>query len=326
MKRILKIIQLLSLAVLIAGCTKSGASAPKKEGQLVKVRLATLGISEGSIPLYLGIKKGFFSEQGIEVEIRNFSGGSNAATAGASGDVDAGVAGSPILIGAAAGIPYKIIGSPVASRNPFVLVARPNYTTVAELKGKKVSVGKAGNGTRQAFTAIARAHGFKLDDFEQIDAGESGTAFPSLQTGKVEAITTSGMTAAKAEVAGIGKILARAEDVFGKYQHSFFFATDKFIAEKPEVVRGFLAGYRKAAEYAKAHPDEAIRFGIEELKLEEKPLRLVIAKQLPKWEVSGKIDIEGTDNAIKVLKDLGEIDPKNTITARQIIDEQFLSK
>jgi ABC-type nitrate/sulfonate/bicarbonate transport system substrate-binding protein len=63
------------------------------------------------------------------------------------------------------------------------------------------------------------------------------------------------MIAAKAEQEGAGKILVRASDYFGRYQHSFFFATDRFIAEHPEAVKGFLAGYRKVVEYVKANPE-----------------------------------------------------------------------
>jgi hypothetical protein len=36
--------------------------------------------------------------------------------------------------------------------------------------------------------------------------------------------------------------------------------------------------------------------------------------------------LEGTKNCIKILKDLGEIDSKVLVTAKQIVDEQFLPK
>jgi hypothetical protein len=79
-------------------------------------------------------------------------------------------------------------------------------------------------------------------------------------------------------------------------------------------------------EYVKAHPEEAIQFGVTELKLEEKPLRRVLDQQLPTWDASGRVDMEGTDNAIKILKDLGELDKSVNVTAQKLVDDRFLAK
>jgi ABC-type nitrate/sulfonate/bicarbonate transport system substrate-binding protein len=309
----------------LAGCTKK-TDKPTQGAPKVTVRYATIGVNEGSIPLYLGIKKGYFSDQGIDLKILDFQGGVESVTAGAAGEIDIGGVGSPIVVGAAAGVPIKIIGSPVAPGQHFIVVSRPGYSSFKELKGKKVSGGRPGQGTIQAFVTIARGNGLQLSDFQNLDAGFGASAFASLQSGQIEAFLTTEIIAAKAELEGVGKILARASDYFGRYQHSFFFATDRFIAEHPEAVKGFLAGYRKAVEYAQSNPEEAIQFAVKELHLEEKPLRAVLAKQLASWNSSGKVDIEGTENCIKILKELGEIDPKVQVTATQIVDEQFLPK
>ena len=108
--------------------------------------------------------------------------------------------------------------------------------------------------------------------------------------------------------------------------YSFIFASNRFIKEKPDAVRGFLAAYRKTLEYIKAHPDEAIQFAVTELQQDEKPYRKVYEKEIPTWDTSGKTDFVGTDNAIKILKELGDIAPDVQITAKQIVNEQFLTK
>ena len=208
----------------------------------------------------------------------------------------------------------------------FVLVSKPQYKNLAELKGKPVSPGAPGQGTIQAFNVIARAKGFKPSDFQNVNAGNSANALAALQAGKVEAIITSETVGVKAELEGFGKILERAADYFGRYQHSFIFTTNQFIKEKPEAVRGFLAAYRKTVEYLKAHPEEALQFAIKDLEQDEIPYRTVYGKEIPTWDTSGRIDFEGTENAIKILKELGEIDPKVQITSKQIVDESFLPK
>jgi NitT/TauT family transport system substrate-binding protein len=323
-----RVLVLLTLSALAAGCSKK-SELKASAGQLQKIRFASLNVSEASIPIQLGIKKGFFAEQGVELDIKHFlggGGGSESVTALAAGEIDMGSAGTPILVGASAGVPVKIVGSPAHSGQPFILISRPGYNSIKDLKGKKISIGKPGNGTRQAFIAIARANGLDINDFQNFDAGGSGAGFAALQAGSVEAVITTDLNAAKAEMEGFGKVLARADQYYGRYQHNFFFASQRFIDQHPEAVKGYLAGYRKAAEYIRANPEEAIRFGVKELELDEKSLRRVLASQIKIWDTSGKVDLPGTDNAIAKVKELGEIDPKSPLTAVQIVDERFLPR
>ena len=313
----------LLLLLLVVGCTKSeGKGKDDKAGKpLTVVRYAT---SVGNLPVNFGIKKGFFAEQGIQVKVVTVNGGVEAVTAAAAGEAEFGGMGSPIIVGAAAGVPITIVGSPPAAGQHFILVSRPQYKNLADLKGKPVSPGAPGQGTIQAFNVIAKAKGLKLSDFQNVNAGSTANALAALQAGKVEAIITSETTGVKAELEGFGKVLERASEYFGHYQHSFIFATNNFIKEKPEAVRGFLAAYKKTVEYLKAHPEEAIQFAITELEQDEIPYRTVYGKEIPTWETSGRVDFEGTDNAIRILKELREIDPKVQITARQIVDESYL--
>lgn len=324
-KKIFQISLLLIFALLATGCSKAGGKTADQQAEKPKtvIRYAT---SLGNLPINFGIKKGFFAEQGIDVKVVTITGGVEAVTAAAAGEAELGGMGSPIVVGAAAGVPITIIGAPPSSGQHFVLVSKPQYKNFAELKGKPVSPGAPGQGTIQAFNVLAKAKGFKPSDFQNVNAGTSANAMAALQAGKVEAVIASETFGVKAQLQGFGKILERTAEYFGRYQHSFIFATNKFIKEKPEAVRGFLAAYRKTVEYIKAHPEEAIQFAVKELQQDEIPYRTVYGKEIPTWDTSGRNDFEGTDNAIKILKDLGEIDPKVQITAKQIIDEQFLPK
>lgn len=312
------------MLALMSGCrTKSEKSDQQETNKPVTLRFSTS--KTWCIPFSLGIKKGFFAERGIDVKLVE-AGGVNIVIAAAAGEADMGAMGSPILIGAATGVPIKIIASPPSTENPFILVARNEYKSVADLKGKKVSYGRPGNGTIQAFNFIVKAKGLKLEDFHNVDAGGATTGLAALKSGQLDAIVTSEMTAFKAEQEGYGKILARASDYFGRYQHSYIFATDKFIKEQPDVLRNFLAAFRKSVEYAKANPEEVVQYGIKDLELEEKPLRHVLKKELPKWITDGKVDLVGTNNALKILRDLGELDKTGTVTAEQLVDQSFLTK
>lgn len=315
----------LLLALFLSGCANKSDQQPARKGEKPKsvIRFAT---TAGNLPLNFGIKKGYFAEQGIDLKIVTISGGPASVTAAASGEADFGGMGSPILVGISAGVPITIVASPPHSGENFVLVSKPHYKNFAELKGKAVSPGNVGGGSSDAFMMIAKAKGFKSSDFQLMNAGPSANSLAALQTGRVEAIIASEVVGVKAELEGFGKILEHAVDYFGHYQHSFVFATNSFIKEKPEAVRAFLVAYRKTLEYIKAHPEEAIQFAVTDLQQEERSYRKVYEKEIPTWDTSGKIDFVGTDNAIKILKELGDINPQVQITAKQIVDERFLTK
>ncbi|MEI7694082.1 MAG: ABC transporter substrate-binding protein [Chlorobium sp.] len=320
----MKILSILLLTVLVTSCSgKDVKTLQPGEKPKTLVRFAT---TAGNLPLNFGIKKGYFAEQGIDLKIVTISGGPASVTAAASGEADFGGMGSPILVGIAAGVPITIVASPPHSGENFVLVSKPHYKNFAELKGKVVSPGNVGGGSSDAFLMIAKAKGFKSSDFQLMNAGPSANSLAALQTGRVEAIIASEVVGVKAELEGFGKILEHAVDYFGHYQHSFVFATNSFIKEKPEAVRAFLVAYRKTLEYIKAHPEEAIQFAVTELQQEERSYRKVYEKEIPTWDTTGKVDFVGTDNALKILKELGDINPQVQITAKQIVDERFLTK
>ena len=315
-----------ALLLLLVACTKGDTPRDKAAAPGVKLERIRYATSPANLPITFGVKKGFFAEQGIDLQVITVNGGVEAVTAAAAGEAELGGMGSPIITGAAVGVPITIVGSPPWSGEPFILVSRPGYQSLAELKGKPISPGGPGQGTIQAFNVIAKAKGLKPSDFQYVNAGSTANALAALQAGKVEAIITSEITGVKAELEGFGKVLERAVDYFGRYQHSFIFATNKFIKEKPEKVRSFLIAYRKSVDYIKGHPEEAIQFGVKELQQDERSFRAVQSKEIPTWDTSGRVDLQGTDNAIRILKELGEIDPKVQIAAKQIVDEQFLPK
>lgn len=319
-RRVVQAALALALLPLAAGCRGEPARGAGARATVRFVGSAT------AIPIPFGIAKGFFAEQGIEVRELHVPGGVEAVTAAAADEVDMGSFGSPVLVGAAAGVPIKIVASPPAPGQHFVLVARPGYRSVADLKGRRVSPGGPGQGTRQAFDVIARAHGLDPSAFERVNAGDTAVSLAALQAGGVDAVLTTEQQAYKAEAEGFGKVVARAADHFGRYQHSYVFATQRFIDRHPDVLRRFLAAYRKTVAYVKAHPDEAIAFGVQQLQQEEAPLRHVLSREIPTWDPSGEVDLVGTDNAIRILKELGELDASVSLTAAQLVDPRFLAR
>ena len=92
-------------------------------------------------PLYYGKEKGFFLEQGIDLEIEYLHGGPELVRAVQEEKIQVGTIGLPPFSKAfAEGLPAKIVGSAIMRRLNYYVVARPEIKTMTDLKGKKIGI------------------------------------------------------------------------------------------------------------------------------------------------------------------------------------------
>ena len=329
MKRFVEKMSRLSLLLLLIPGLLPGslfAAPPAKEPvKLVKIRFANLAYGLDSIPHELAIEKGIFAKYGIDLQVINFAkGGAEAAAGVASGQVDMGSFGTPILTAISKGIPIKIVASPPIKKNPFVLVARPGIKRVKELKGKTVATGALGGGNHQSFLKILYANGLTEKDVKIIATGGVDEEL-ILKSGKVDAVNVSSITVTKLVKEQTGHIIAKAVDYYGHYQHSFVFATDAFIKNNPETVRNFIKASREAYQYAKTHQVELVKYTTKKIALDETLIRDYFKEVSSKeWDLSFKVDVEGTANAVKILQELGELDKSVVFDPKQWLDLRFL--
>jgi NitT/TauT family transport system substrate-binding protein len=306
-------------ALLLAGQTSAAEPAP------VTVKFGELGPSTANLYQYLALEKGLYRKHGIDLQIIDFlQGGPEAVAAAVSNQIDMGSAGTPVLIAISRGLPIRVVGSPPRKGQPFILVGRPEINDVADLKGKFVGFSSVGGGSLQALHFILKAHQVGDAEISSIAFGTGPNGYLALKSGKLAAAVMAEPYATKAEQDGVGVILAEAEKYFDRYQHSYVFATRDFIKEHPEVIRRYFEATREALQYAKDHQDELVTYGHKKLAMDETLLKAVFAKEIPKWDDSGAVDTEGLLNAIKIVRDLGDISKSYTPDIAQIVDTTFL--
>ncbi|SRR6266542_6850431 len=120
-----------------------------------KIRIAIPGTG----PFFaLAQKKGFFKDEGLDAEIIQIRGGSVAMAALLTGDLDYY---SVVAVGARAaiqGLPIRLVACYLPTP-PNVLVARPEFKSVKDLKGKTVAVSVFGNPPHAVGQMILRHYG-----------------------------------------------------------------------------------------------------------------------------------------------------------------------
>lgn len=297
------------------------------DASLTTIRFSELGtISVGNLYQYLAIDKEIYKKNGIDLQIVHFlKGGPESIAAAASNQVDMGSVGAPILIAISRGVHLRIVGAPAIKYNPFILVGRPGIRSVADLKGKDVAFGDPGGGSVEAARYIFEANQVDPDSVHNVGGGGI-TSFYALKAGRIDGAILSEPNVTLAEKEGIGKVLARAEDYLGRYELSYIFATQEFIASHPDAIRRFFIANREAIRYAEAHQDELYAYGLQHIKLDPAVLKIALQNQIARWDDSGRVDEVGMFDAIKVAQGLGDIGPEYKPSLDQIADFRFVDQ
>jgi NitT/TauT family transport system substrate-binding protein len=295
---------------------------------IVTIRFSELGtVSTGNLYQYLALEKGIYKSNGIDLQIVHFlRGGPESIAAAASNQVDMGSVGTPVLTAISRGVHLKVVGAPAYKVQPFVLVGRPDVRSVADLKGKDVAFGDVGGGAVEAARYIFAANGVDPGSVNDVGGGSTSSGFLALKSGRVAAVVLGEPYVTLAQSEGVGRVLARAEDYFGRYEHSYIFATQQFIASHPDAIRRFFVANREAIRYAKAHPDELYAYGLKKLNLDPRVFRSVLDAQMARWDDSGEVDEQGLLNAVKIVQQVGDISRSYQPSIAQITDLRFVSE
>ncbi|GAL10015.1 hydroxymethylpyrimidine ABC transporter substrate-binding component [Vibrio astriarenae] len=138
-------------------------------------------------PIVIAHERGYFKEQGLEIDIQEPADPSTPAKLVAAGRVDLAVSYQPSLtIDVAAGLPLiraaTLIATPL---NTLMVLDNGKNENLADLKGKKIGIAIAGNEEATIGTMLGQ-EGVKFDEVETINVGWALSS--SLASGKVDAI------------------------------------------------------------------------------------------------------------------------------------------
>ena len=145
----------------------------------------------GQAPLwaiYVAVHKGFFAAEGLDLEL-NFAQSGAAVTqqlTGGSLDVALSVGITDPIRAIDKGAPLALIRV-IGNSPPYVLIGKPGLKSIADLKGKIISVGADNDITTVYFEKMMAANGFKKGDYDTIPAGVAAARFAALKAGVVDA-------------------------------------------------------------------------------------------------------------------------------------------
>jgi ABC-type nitrate/sulfonate/bicarbonate transport system substrate-binding protein len=230
-----------------------------------KIRISMTGFAGQFMTFPLAQKRGFLKEEGIEAEIIRI-----AAVAGraalSSGEVDysTGIGGMSIG-GAMTGIPIKVVACYVPAP-VLALVARPQFKSVQELRGKTVGVLIFGGVAHFAARVMVKHFGLDPDkEMKFIAVGPPDARFAALTQGLVDATILGPPLDFEAKKQGYN-VLVRANDVL-VFPETGLVTGVKKIQEKPDEIKRVVRAGIKANRYIRSNRAGTIQFIMEWLKV-----------------------------------------------------------
>jgi NitT/TauT family transport system substrate-binding protein len=143
------------------------------------------------LPTALAQALGFYSQEGLDVDLQDFTGGSKALQAlmGGSADVVSGFYDHTIQMAADG---RELVAFVTMLRFPgLVLVTSPqsaaDVTKIEDLRGKVAGVTSAGSSSQMLLTELLRRHGVPAEGVSVTAIGSAATAIAALEHGKVAA-------------------------------------------------------------------------------------------------------------------------------------------
>ena len=268
--------------------------------------------------IYVAQDRGFFEDEGINVEIKEPADPALVAQLVGSGERDFGVFyQTDTLLARNEGVPVVAVRSIVQRPlNCIMALKSSGITRPSDLKGKKI--GYPGiDWNISLLETMLESDGLTLDDVEVVDIG--WTLWATLASGTVDALIGAYWShesyVLEDEGYPVNIIYADDYDVPAYYE-MMLITSEQMINEQPDVVRRFANAFVKGYEWSRENPTEAIdtlvRLNQEQLEDTEHIERAAIAQLTAAWVAEngniGTLTQARWDAVGNFMKDKGFID------------------
>jgi NitT/TauT family transport system substrate-binding protein len=307
---------LLLLSILIPSAGLHAQTAAKK------VRMGIQSTNIGFLPFHAAYHKGFYREQGIDLETIFMS--TQAVNAAfVRGDIDYSSAVNGIIQTVVRGAPAKILAC-VVDRPIQSFIAKKEIRSPRDLKGKKVGGSTAG-GTATLMADMALKH-FGLEPGRDVAVVPlRGNRVTALESGAVDAALLGVPENIIAMDKGYNELLFMGDIV--DFPQNGFGASVKKIQESPDEVYGMVRATLRGFVFSldPRNREEVIGIIMKQWRLNDRRLATEMLRQLGRGVTR---DMSAKPEGMQLMVDLVREDSKvsQPFAAAQVVDYSFLEK
>ncbi len=302
---------MLGMAIALSACSSPGST--NEAGTLTKIRLPMGYIPNIQYaPFYVAVEKGYFKEAGIEIEFDYKFETDGVALVGAGELPFAVVSGEQVLLARAKGVPVTYVAA-WYQQYPVSVVAKSEAGVLVpqDLKGKKIGLPGLFGANYIGLRALLNAGKLSEADvtldaigFNQVELVAAGTQDIIVGYAANEPIQlrAQGIAVTEIRVADYAELAANG-----------LLASEKVIAENPELVQAFVSAFLKSLNDTIANPDEAFQMSQAHIpnfaELDADVQRQVLLTSIEQWKTDrpGYSNPQAWENMQAVLLDMGLI-------------------
>ena len=245
---------------LIAGLLLVLGAAASPAADMVRVGKASAG-TFAFAPIEIGTVKGIWAKHGLEVESTAFGGDAKLQQAMVADAIDFALGSGPGMGFISKGVPALAVAANANQPLAMGLTVRMDSAlkTPANLKGATISVSTGGSLTYWLTHELSRQMGWGPDGIKTVALGTNPAQAAALKAGNTQGMVASSSVGYALEKQGQGRVLVEFGEHVKDFHTHVIFATKKIMAERPDAVRRFLAGWIEVIDFMVANREETIK-------------------------------------------------------------------
>ncbi len=278
------------------------------------------------LQLRLGVEKGFFRDEGLDLTLRIVFGGPEIAAEYDSGRLPIGELGTPPgLTAIGKGARFKIVGSSVRRGAVQYFVVHPRLSDWSELAGANIGVLSHGSCSDWYTREVLRHH--DLDPQTDVTIHGLGPRYPQvlklLSDHELDGAMISEPNVTVGEEAGLFNVWLGMNrlDFVPRMQWSIVVANNDVLARDPELIAAVLRGCRRSYHYAAQNREEWADFGARYCGISRQTMLKSIEREFDDLHFDCALDLEGLDSAIALQRKLGAVSAP--LRLADIVDSRF---
>lgn len=295
---LLRMLVLLIVVAMLAGCAQQAAAPQVTEeapaGPIkVDFRLNWTLYGEHA-PFFLGVDKGFYADEGLDVTILEGSGSATVVKLLGNGTNVIGYADAATMMrGISAGVPVKAVAVTFQS-SPMSFIYRADAarpTTIDEVPGSKVAI-TAGDASLAIFESCLGKNGMSLDDVNMIQVSNPAAKETAVLEGTADTFLGYfvDQPLRMEKVTGVDMGWSKLVDVCDVNTLSSAIIANKFwLEDNADIVTRFVRASQRAWAYTLENPDEAAEIFAQHADAFDVPLSLA--------EIEGSLTLLHTPNS-----------------------------
>jgi ABC-type nitrate/sulfonate/bicarbonate transport system substrate-binding protein len=263
-----------------------------------KVRLSISSIDVAFLTSGVALKRGFFRDEGLDVELIRMN-ANVSVTALSTTDIDYTMVFASVVRGALRGLPMKVVASFMDS-STHMLIARPEYKSIRDLKGKTLGVSTFGATSDVAARMMMKHGGVDPErELKIIPLGAERARFGALREGIIDVAVLSPPADSEAGKYRLN-VLSRFYEIY-KMPFTGLGAHVKKLKEKPDEVKRMIRALIRANRFVRSNREGTIQTMMDWIKVDRESAAATYDSTWKIFSEDGGIP----ENGLKLVIDQG---------------------